>query len=256
MKKAVLIASVIIFGLASLSWSQERNFPRLISVAGEAEIKVVPDEVVIVLGVETSNKILIKAKNENDKALRAIIAVVEKYGVDRKNAQTDYFTIEPTYEEVLVSNVYRNVFAGYFVRKNIVITLNDLSKYEDVLSGVLEAGANYVQGIQFLTTNLRKYRDQARETAIEAAKEKAESMAGKLGITIGRAYSINEESGSWYYGNNYWQNSRTFRQTQNVQQVQNAASYSENNNYTSEGSTISPGQISITARVSVSFELE
>ena len=50
--------------------------------------------------------------------------------------------------------------------------LKDISKYEDVLSGVLESGANYVEGIEFRTTELRKYRDQARVMAIKAAKDR------------------------------------------------------------------------------------
>ena len=244
--KILLTSALLLLGSMTLSWPQQ-NQMRLISVTGEAEIKVVPDEVVLVLGVETSNLILKDAKNRNDQAVRAVMAVVDRYGIDRKNVQTDYFTIEPKYEDRSESGVYKHVFSGYFIKKNIVITLKDLSKYEDVLSGVLEAGANYVEGIQFLTTELRKYRDQARENAIEAAKEKAEALSGKLGIKIGRAFTINEDSGSWYYGNN-----QRF-----AGQMQNASAYAGNEGAAApEGSTISPGQISVTAHISVSFELE
>jgi len=58
---------------------------------------------------------------------------------------------------------------GYSVQKTIVVTLSDLSKFEDLLSGVLEAGANYVHNVEFRTTELRKHRDQARALAIQAA---------------------------------------------------------------------------------------
>jgi len=245
--KILLTSALLLFGLMTLSWP-DQNQLRLISVTGDAEIKVVPDEVVLVLGVETSNLILKDAKYRNDQAVRAVMAVTDRYGIDRKNVQTDYFTIDPRYEDRPESGVYKHIFTGYFIRKNIVITLKDMSKYEDVLSGVLEAGANYVEGIQFMTTDLRKYRDQARENAIGAAKEKAEALAGKLGIKIGRAFSISEDGGYWYYGNN---NQRF------AGQMQNASSYAGNDGAAGpEGSTISPGQISVTARVSVSFELE
>jgi len=56
----------------------------------------------------------------------------------------------------------KDEFIGYFVRKNISITLKDVSKFEQLLSNVLQAGVNYVHGIDFRTTELRKHRDEAR----------------------------------------------------------------------------------------------
>ncbi len=243
-----VLACLFVF---TLSWPAE-NGPRLINVSGDAEVKVVPDEVVIILSVETSNVILKEAKKKNDDAVRGIIAVTKKYGVDQKNVQTDYFNIEPRYEYREESGSYqKQVFTGYFVTKNIVITMKDLGKYEDVLSGVLEAGANYVRGIQFNTTELRKYRDQARVMAAQAAKEKAELIAGHLGMKAGKVYSISEDYGGWYsWNNNYWG-----RQTGQMQ-MQNASVNAGNYSGPPEGSTISPGQISVTARVTVSFEME
>jgi hypothetical protein len=44
-----------------------------------------------------------------------------------------------------------------------------------------------VQGIQFRTSELREFRDQARALATGAAREKAEAMAAELGMEIGRA---------------------------------------------------------------------
>jgi hypothetical protein len=251
-KKILLLSTFFLFVFA-LSWSLEPNSPRLISVNGEAEVNVVPDEVIIILGVETSNLILKAAKRQNDDAIKGIIAVAKKYGVDGKDIQTDYFTIEPKYDynEESGSSRQKIVFVGYFVRKNISITLRDLSKYEDVLSGVLEAGANYLQGIQFHTTELRKYRDQARVMAIEAAKEKAELFAGRLGMKIGKPYSINEDYNGWYSWNNSWQDRMAGRM-----QMQNAVMNEGNYSGMNEPSTIAPGQISVSARVTVSFELE
>jgi hypothetical protein len=245
MKRVFLAAFAIALGFVSLSWGADQSYPRLITVTGDAEVRVVPDEVVIILGIETSNMILKTAKDMNDRAVRGVIAVAKNSGVDNKNVQTDYFTIEPKYEYISQSgpNYGKTMFTGYFVRKNVVITLKDLSKYEDLLSGVLEAGANYVTGIQFLTTDLRKYRDQARVMAIDAAKEKAGLFAGKLGLNLGKAYSINEDYSDWNTGNQ-----------QNM--IQNASRNMEGGGSPQGTATISPGEISVTARVTVSFELQ
>jgi uncharacterized protein YggE len=114
----------------------------------------------------------------------------------------------------------------------------------------LEAGANYVHGIDFRTTELRRHRDHARSLALQAAEEKAEAMATDMGQRIGRPLSIREDHYGWWswYGS-WWGSRGGGRATQNV--VQSAGTAPRN----LEGPT-SPGQLSVTARVTVSFELQ
>ena len=256
MNRFIVILFTAFFLPAFAAAADREAVPRLIYVNGEAEIKVVPDEVVLTLGVETSNKNLSAAKTQNDRAVREILAVTAKNGVAPKFVQTDFFTVEPRYDYRYSESERRDVpvFAGYFVRKSVVITLKDISKYEDILSGVLEAGANYVQGIQFRTTELRKYRDQARVMAVRAAKEKAALLAKELGVNIGKAWAVSEDSGGWvsWYNNSWGSRQNAQYQTQNA--MMNSGSGGSGG--ASEDSTIAPGQISVNARVSVSFELE
>ena len=132
-----------------------------------------------------------------------------------------------------------------------VITLRDISKFDDVLSGAIDSGANVVQGVQFLTSDLRKYRDQARDLAIKAAREKADALAAALGQKAGKAVTISEQRNSWfsYYGS--WWGQSGGLQSQNV--VQNAQSGGGED--LGEGDTTAPGQIRVTASVAVTFEL-
>ncbi|MFH1143667.1 MAG: SIMPL domain-containing protein, partial [Candidatus Eisenbacteria bacterium] len=87
--------------------------PRSITVLGEAEVRVVPDEVVLTLGVETMNLELAAAKQENDRLVSAVIAAAVEVGVPAQRVQTDHVQIEPRYEEQRT----RRDFVGYFVRK-------------------------------------------------------------------------------------------------------------------------------------------
>ncbi len=64
---------------------------------------------------------------------------------------------------------------------------------EELVTKVLQAGVNYVHGIDFQTTEFKKYREQARNLALRAAKEKAEMMAGVLGQSAGAPIQINED---------------------------------------------------------------
>ena len=219
---------------------------RSISVSGEAQVNVVPDQVILTLGIETWDKVLKTAKADNDTRVARILAVAKKYDVPAEKVKTDYITIEPRYQ----NGYTQSDFIGFFVRKNIVITLNDISKFEDLLSDSLDAGANFVHGIQFRTTELRKYRDHAREAAIKAAKEKAAALAGAIGLKIGKATAISEDSFGWWYYGGWWGSMGGGAQSQNV--MQNAPS---SGSPTGDDNTLAPGQIAVTARVSLVFEL-
>ena len=225
---------------------QGRGEPRLITVTGEAQVNVVPDEVILTLGVETSDRQLRLAKNANDEIVKALFAVAEKHGIAAKHVQTDHINIEPRYRD---SYLQRD-FVGFFVRKTVEITIKDLAALESLLSDLLDAGASHVHGIQFRTIELRRHKDAARALAIGAAREKAVAMAKELGQAVGQPYSIREEQSGWWSGYSaWWGSSWGASMTQNV--MQNAAGAPA----LLEGA-LAPGQISIIARVTVSFELQ
>lgn len=220
--------------------------PRLITVTGDAEVRIVPDEVIITLGVETWNEDLSLAKRQNDERVGQVLALAKEYGIQSHHIQTDHISIEPRYHD----NYEKRGFIGFFVRKTIVITLRDISKFEDLLTGVLENGVTHVHGIQFRTTELRKYRDEARALAIRAAREKAVALAGELGQEIGEPHMIREDHVGWWSWYNSWWGLRWGRGVaQNVIQEVGGSALG------AEGS-IALGQITVNARVTVSFELQ
>jgi uncharacterized protein YggE len=224
--------------------SQTTTQPRTISVTGSADVMVVPDEVVLTVGVETNDMVLTKAKNDNDVIVKKVIAESKKLGIEEKYIQTDYISIEPRYQDNYSS---KRDFLGFWVRKNIAFTLKDVSKFEDLYSTILENGVNYVYGVEFRTTELRKYRDQARSLAIQAAREKATALATELDQKIGDPLSISENSNYWYGTYSWWGSSAPM--TQNVMQNAPSQPMSE------AGGTLALGQIAINASVSVTFVL-
>jgi len=223
--------------------------PRSIAVTGQAEVRVTPSQANIVFGVETLNKALALATDENDKRVRAVVQSLQALGVAAKDIQTDYIQVEPRYDDVGANTVLRH----YVVRKTIAVTLRDVSVFERSLSGALQAGATHINSVQFLTTDLRKYRDEARARAIQAARQKAVALAGELNARIGKVITIQEFGGGapWYSYNNVWGGSRFGGPGSNQVTVQSADGGGD-----TLGEAIALGQIGITASVSVSFELE
>lgn len=228
------------------SASQPAQAPRSVAVTGEAEVRVAPDEVIITFGIETDDKDLAAAKLRNDERLKGLLAFATGLGIEAKHIQTDQISIEPRYRD----SYEKRDFIGYFVRKSVVITLKDVGKFESLLSGALEGGVNYVHGIEFRTTELRKHRDEARALAIKAAQEKATALAAELGQKAGRPQTIQEEQSNWWSGYSWWGARWGSSMTQNV--VQNAVG----GGASSDEATIAPGQIVVNARVSVTFDLE
>lgn len=236
-------ALVLFLCLASACWGQIPTRESAISTSGDAEVRVAPDEVIINVGVETVNRGLRLAKDANEAAIQRALAVARRYGVPAERIQTNYVEVEPRYHS---SDTSIDLLA-YFVRRSMTVRLRDIKQFDDLLTDLLDAGINHVNGIEWRTTELRKYRDQARSMAIKAAQEKAEALAKDIGRTVGKAISVSEE-GIWWgaLGASWWGGQRTMMQ--NV--VSNAGGPGG-----SDLGTVA-GQISVTARVHVSFALE
>jgi uncharacterized protein YggE len=219
------------------------------SVSGESEIRVPPDEVVLTLGVETFDASLQKAKSDNDARVAGVLRAARARGVPEQRVKTDYFVAEPRYPSTYnTTGEYRVI--GFTVRKNIVITLRDMNAFEPLLAEALEAGATHIHGIDFRVTNLRAYRDSARTLAVDAAREKAQALAGRLGQRLGDPISINEGYNGWYSGYGQGWGARGSAFSQNV--VQNVSGGGETASI--EGPT-TPGQVAVRASISVVFEL-
>ena len=217
--------------------------PQTINVTGDAEIKVVPDQVVLSLGVEVHAKPLNEARRDNDRRIRGVRGAVARLGVEEKDVQTDFIQVGIVYQDDGLTPKFFNT------QKTIVIVLHDVNKMEAVLASALDAGATHILGVEFQTTRLREYRDQARKLAVVAATQKANEMAKAAGVKATSPVGINATDyapGSWY--GTGWGNARS-GMAQNVYQ-QTAISGNV------PQSTIAPGRISVTATVAMTFRLQ
>ncbi len=232
-------AALVILSAAAAAAAQERPEPPHVTVAGEAEMNVSPDEVRFDVTLQSFNKELKLAKAETDGRLKGLVAVARKHGVAESDTQTDYVRVEPRFK----SNNDTKAFLGYWVRKDLVFTLRDVSHAEALLSEVLDYGVWRVNSITFSTSQMRRYRDEARALAMKAAQEKAAALAGAVGQRIGKALAIEEEVPGQTPG--YAAN-----MTANTVRFQRGDDASD-----SEG-TFELGLIKVSARVTVKFALE
>jgi uncharacterized protein YggE len=221
---------------------------RSIQVSGTAVVNVSPDRTLIQLGVQSNGKTPREVQARNAVTISKVIKAVKSLGVEAKDISTDRYIIQPIYEPYDSLSI-----DGYRIYNIISITMRAVEKTSDAIAVAFQAGANQVVNVEFYTSELRKYRDQAREMAMKTASEKASALAKVAGTETHCVLNINENSRSYFNGWNWWYGGNN----QNVwtQNVSQNAVPTGSEPQSSDDTPVSMGQISIRAEVSATFGL-
>lgn len=187
MKKLLLATLFLVF----VTGFAQESPTSIVNVTGKGTVKVVPDEVVIRARIEHTGKSASEVKAQNDKVVNDIIKYLKSEKISTKNFQTEYIRLSKDYN-------YNSKDTSYSANQAISIKLEDLSKYEKIMSGLLNSGLNRIDGIQFQSSKKEELESEARKKAVLNAQEKAREYATALRQDIGKAQSINElESGNF-----------------------------------------------------------
>ncbi|MBZ9729107.1 SIMPL domain-containing protein [Salegentibacter sp. JZCK2] len=226
MKKIILLIAIISgFGIQAQNTTNNG-----IHVTGIGVVKVTPDRVTIKSRIEHEGQSATSVKSQNDEVVDKVIEYLKSEGVIEKNINTNYINLNKRYN-------YNDKTYTYVANQAISITLEDISKYENIMKGLLENGLNGINGVEFESSNIEKHKAEARKKAVLNAKEKAEALAEPLGQTVGKAFMINEGS-----SNNYQPVYRTMEMKASSDQASNQE-------------TIAPGEMEVSIEVNVAFHL-
>ena len=166
--------------------------PPAISVTGEANISVAPDQARIDGGVTTEAKTAREASDANNAAMGKVLLALKGAGIEEADYQTSRLSLQPQYPP----NPNRTgpaVISGYRASNRVTIKLRDVTKVASIIDVLVSAGANEIGGINFVVTQPSKHLDEAREKAIADARRKADIYAKAAGVTLGEPISISEE---------------------------------------------------------------
>jgi len=212
--------------------------PATIQVSGDAEIRVAPDMVDVRFGVEVDGKELLPTRELQNKRATEVIACLKKAGIEDKDIQTDFVSIDPIYE----SNQVKINPDKYEVKSWVSCTLRDISKFDEILTNAIRAGATHVDRFTFRSNEMRKHRDEARIAAVKVAKEKAVLLAEQLGMKVGCAQNVVEDKQEYDWVGRIYSNNP------------NSNGIFSGSSGNAEGS-IAAGQIAISAKITVTFAL-
>lgn len=166
-----------------------------LAVVGEGKVDVVPDTALADVGITVANEPTVEAVQQQiNTTNNAIIEALGKLNVPKKNITTSNYSVYPNY-------TYDNsggpgTITGYAGNVTISIKLNDTNKLSEVIEAATNAGANQIYSTQFIVENPETYREQARNKAIQNAKEQAAQLAKSLGIRLGKVVNVVESNSS------------------------------------------------------------
>ncbi len=163
------------------------------NLQGIGKVRANPDLALVTIGVITENQNLQVAQGENSIKSSAILRVLQDMGIVQDDIQTVSYTVEPQYDFIEGKQILR----GYRVANLYRITVRDMARVGEVLSKVVDAGANYIGNIEFAVSDLSSAYRSALQEAIQDAVQKAQSVARNLGVAVNEIpRSIIEESDS------------------------------------------------------------
>lgn len=208
----VVMAALLIFAYAAISYvntyskSIEPSSFRSFSVSAEGKVTALPDIAQFTFKVITEGgKNISDLQIQNTEKMNKAIEFVKSNNVEVKDIKTQSYNLKPRYQYYNCSHPESSVapcpppeIVGYTITQTVLIKVRDFKKIGDILSGVIQNGANEVSQLSFTIDNSTIVQNQARNEAITKAKEKAISIAKAGGFKMGRLLSL-EEGYTPYY---------------------------------------------------------
>lgn len=179
---------------------------RQISVSGEGKVSVKPDSATVRATVVTQAAKVGDAQEQNTARSNKVMDFLKSKGIAEKDIKTAGYMITPQYEYdapscPIILGLPSSVrcppsgpprISSYEVRHTIEVKVRDLSKADAVLEGVVAAGANQVDALQFGIDDEASMKAAARKAAIDDAQKKAKVLARDLHIRLKRIISFSE----------------------------------------------------------------
>ena len=227
--KKISICILVAFICAAALSAQASG--RTVSVSGSGSVKVPADMAKLTFSVLTKEQTALDSVQNNAAKMNKVYDALKKIGIADENISTANYSL---YQE----NYWKDGkdYPGLYVTSNnIIVVLDDVEKAGLVIDTAIGAGVNQMNGISFLVKDSKAALEQARILAFQQAKEKAELFAKEAGCKLGKVLTIMENSGSYPV----------------VREMADGRKMA-----TANATTISAGQDSVMANVSVVFELK
>lgn len=231
---------VLILGLGAFYLKPWQTKPtETISVSAEGKAQATPNVATITATLISENPNLENARKENEKKVTEIITTLKQLGVDEKDIQTQNISGGPGYEILPQTQIYprppqpsTNQFSTSFE-----ITIRNFENSDEIIAAVTKVGATNLYGPNLTLDQEAQEatKSQARQKAIEAARQKAQQLADLSERKLGKVTNIKEEG--------------------DIRFPEPIVAYSELD-LREKATSIMPGQNEVSVAIKVEFELK
>ena len=187
-----LALALVAFTLWLPPGAAEAQAVRVITMGGHGEVRATPDTAMLSAGVSTQGPTATAALSANNSRMQAVMAAIKKLGVSDRDIRTSNFSVSPQYAN---GSGEAPRVTGYQASNQVEVRLEDVGKLGTALDALVTAGANQMNGVNFLIRNDSELLSQARAAAVAEARAKAETFAKAAGVNLGTILSISEEGG-------------------------------------------------------------
>lgn len=202
-----------------------------VTSSGTGEAQAVPDVAMMTFGATASGPDAQQVLDDVSQAAEQITDALKDAGVADEDIQTRNVSLYPTTSDQ--SGTLEIV--GYQANISVSAEVRELGTLGEVITAANDAGADSISGPTFTLSEDSEYRAEAIEQAVEDAREVAEAMAEAGGKSVGEVLSMSSADVSVP--------SPIFRGDVALEAPEAAV-------------PIEPGELDVTAQVTVVFELK
>ncbi len=172
----------------------------IISFDGKGEVSASPDLATVSLTIREESKDMKEAQTKVTTKEAAVLDFLEKNGVAKKDIKTENYSTYPKYDYGNPCYSYGGIpcrqtppkIIGYEVSEYLSVKIRDLAKAGEIVQGIGGIGISEINGPDFTVEKADQLKEEARKIAIDDAKNKAEALAGDLGVHLVRIVNFSE----------------------------------------------------------------
>jgi uncharacterized protein len=165
---------------------------RTVSVSAMGLVRGGPDMAVVVVGVQTEAETAGEALSENNRQMSALLQVLQDAGIDSDDIQTHTLRLSPRFGNRPLPQQQQPEIIGYTAINTVQVQVRDLDQLGEVLDAAIQEAGNILEGLRFEISDPGPLLVQAREEAMNNARQKAEQLAELAGTGLGEVMTIVE----------------------------------------------------------------
>ena len=172
----------------------------LLTVTAQGSSTRTPDLASYSAGVTTQGTSASEALAANSSRMTQVIAALKRAGIADRDIQTSNLNVNPVYAQPkrLPDGNFEDGpqrIVGYQATNTVSVRQRKLADMGKVIDALVAAGANQVNGPNFMLDKPEAAQDEARVAAMKAARARADLSARSAGLRVVRIVSIGESGG-------------------------------------------------------------